>query len=622
MIPLREEQRPEIGEIDARPGGGGDDRLGVEGDAEAGGEQHRQIVRPVAHRERCAKGKAGSGGELLECRKLGIAIEDRLLHGAAQDMFVVDEHVGAMDMKAEPSRDPVGEKGETAGDERRRGAMGAHRCHQRMGARSEAERAPGLLERRDGKSLEHRDAPAQTLAEVDLAVHAGTGDLGDLRLEAGMGGELVEGFGGDDGAVHIRKQELLPAPLCRRRDGVDRRVLERRPHGIEVGRRGAGDVHRLAWGEHVRRPAAERFAHARDDRPRKEAGTAVRDQGEDVSHLDFPVARTLAAEPERSKAEVGARKALIVAGPTASGKSALAALIAEEIGGTVINADAMQLYRELRVLTARPTPEEEARVPHRLYGVRPAAEPATAAWWRTAALAVMDEARAAGRLPILCGGSGLYLAALIEGLSEIPEIAPQARAEARALLAAIGPAGLHARLAEVDPATAARLLSSDSQRVARAFEVWLSTGRGLSAWQTGASGTPQPFRFAAILLDPPRAALRAAIAQRFAGMLAAGALDEVRALRSLRLDPALPALRAHGVPELSAHLEGRLDLAEAASRAVLVTGQYAKRQTTWFRHHELADPARTHTIHARIAIETQFSPKDFSEMITFIQGTG
>jgi len=333
---------------------------------------------------------------------------------------------------------------------------------------------------------------------------------------------------------------------------------------------------------------------------------------------------------KRSKAreDIGGspREALIVAGPTASGKSSLAATLAERLHGTIINADAMQLYRELRILTARPTEEEEARLPHRLYGVRPAVEPASAAWWREAALAAMAGAGDAGRLPILCGGSGLYLAALIDGLSAMPAIAPAARAEARALLTALGPASLHGRLAEVDPVTAARLRPTDSQRLARAYEVWLSTGRGLAswqaAWQADGQDAAHPWYFTAILLDPPRAALREAIARRFAGMLAAGALEEVRALLALGLDPSLPVLRAHGVPELSAYLAGTLDLSEAASRAVLVTGQYAKRQSTWFRHHALAGPARTHMIHARIASEAQFSQKELSELITFIQNPG
>jgi tRNA dimethylallyltransferase len=313
--------------------------------------------------------------------------------------------------------------------------------------------------------------------------------------------------------------------------------------------------------------------------------------------------------------------AIIVAGPTCSGKSALALTLAERIGGVVINADSMQVYRELRVLTARPTPDEEASVPHRLYGVRPAAEAGSVAWWRASAVAAMNEARAAGRVPILCGGTGMYFAALTQGIADIPDPGEAARAEARALLARDGPAALHAALAAADPATAARLRPTDSQRLARAWEVWRGTRRGLADWQAAAA-SPAPWRFAAILLDPPREALRAAIAGRFAGMLGRGALDEVRALLALSLDPALPAMRAHGVPELSAYLRGEITLAEAARRVELVTGQYTKRQATWFRHRILAPPSRMHTIHARIEGPEQFSQRIEAAIMCFVESAG
>jgi tRNA dimethylallyltransferase len=310
--------------------------------------------------------------------------------------------------------------------------------------------------------------------------------------------------------------------------------------------------------------------------------------------------------------------ALLVVGPTASGKSALALALAERFSGTVINADSMQVYRELCILTARPSAAEEARVPHLLYGVRPAAEAASVAWWRAAALEAMRDAHAAGRLPILCGGTGLYAAALVQGLAEIPPVPEAARLEARGLLAAEGAAALHARLAAVDPVTASRLRPSDSQRIARAYEVWLGTGRGLAEWQAGAATSPAPWRFAALLVDPPREALRAAIALRWHAMLDAGALDEVRALLRLGLDPSLPAMRAHGVPELAAALAGRITLAEASRKAILATGQYTKRQATWFRHHALADALRTHRIDARIADLTQFSESLLGEIVTFV----
>ena len=235
----------------------------------------------------------------------------------------------------------------------------------------------------------------------------------------------------------------------------------------------------------------------------------------------------------------------------------------------------MQCYRELRVITARPTPADEALVPHRLYGVRPAAEPGHAAWWRGAALAAMARARAAGRLPVLCGGTGMYLWSLVHGIADIPEVPGAAREEARRMLAQAGPAALHAALGRVDPATAALLRPSDSQRLARAWEVWRATGRGLAAWQAQPA-TPAPWRFAMLLIDPPREALRAAIARRFAAMLAEGALEEVAGLLALGLDPALPAMRAHGVPELAASLRGEIAPAEAARRAVQATGRYTR----------------------------------------------
>jgi tRNA dimethylallyltransferase len=311
---------------------------------------------------------------------------------------------------------------------------------------------------------------------------------------------------------------------------------------------------------------------------------------------------------------------LVVAGPTCSGKSALALALAERCHGVIINADSMQIYRDLRILTARPTPAEEARVPHALYGIRPAAEPGSAAWWRAEALAAVARAHETGRLPILCGGTGLYFAALTQGLADIPDPGQAARDEARALLASIGPAALHAKLAAADARTAARLRPTDGQRLARAWEVLRGTGCGLADWQ-GATPAPATCNIKAILVDPPRDALRRAIAGRFTAMLAAGAQAEVEALLAQHLDPALPAMRAHGVPELAAYLRGELTLAQAEARACLVTGQYTKRQATWFRHHDIAPPHHTHKLVARIEAEEQFSEREIAAMQNFILGT-
>lgn len=305
-------------------------------------------------------------------------------------------------------------------------------------------------------------------------------------------------------------------------------------------------------------------------------------------------------------------RAIIVAGPTASGKSALALWLAERLGGTVINADAMQCYAELRIVTARPTPEDEARVPHRLYGVLPAARAGHVAWWREAAL----EAMAAAAVPILCGGTGMYLRALTQGLSALPEVSAEARGEARAALAELGASGLHARL---HPADRAVLRPNDAQRIARAFEVWRATGQSLSHWQdTAPRLAPAPHRFRAILLDPPRPTLRASIERRWEDMLAQGARAEVAALLARNLDPALPAMGAHGVPELAALHRGEIDAAAASRHAVSATAAYTKRQATWFRHQPLVAPTETHRINARFAGPTQFSEREFDQIMSFV----
>lgn len=310
------------------------------------------------------------------------------------------------------------------------------------------------------------------------------------------------------------------------------------------------------------------------------------------------------------------RRALIIAGPTASGKSALALELAERFGGTVINADAMQCYRELRIVTARPPPQDEARAPHALYGVLPAAEAGSVAWWREAALAEMAKAR----LPILCGGTGMYLRALTQGLSVLPEVPPAAREEARARLAALGSEQLHA---ELHPEDAAKLRPSDGQRIARALEIWLATGQSLAAWHRDAPRLPRAdFDFRAILLTPPREELHPAIIARWAIMRGQGALEEVGLLVDRGLDASLPAMRAHGVPELAAEWRGEISREEADRRAIAGTWTYTRRQATWFRHQELVAPAVTHRINARIAGLAQFSERFTPEIFAFLQSSG
>lgn len=276
---------------------------------------------------------------------------------------------------------------------------------------------------------------------------------------------------------------------------------------------------------------------------------------------------------------------VLIGGPTASGKSAFALRVAEALGGWVINADASQRYRDLAVLTARPGEGETARVPHRLYGDLDAAAPGSAAGWRAAALREIRAAGSAGSVPVLVGGTGLYFKALTDGLADIPPVPPEVRAAAMARVDREGTPALHADLARMDPALAARLAPTDTQRVVRGWEVATATGRPLSAWQTDPATPPPPdLRFFRFCLLPDRDALYAAIDGRFRAMVAAGALDEVSALRARGLSPDLPAMKAVGVPELLAVLEGGLTLEEAIARAQQATRRYAKRQFTWFRN--------------------------------------
>jgi tRNA dimethylallyltransferase len=281
----------------------------------------------------------------------------------------------------------------------------------------------------------------------------------------------------------------------------------------------------------------------------------------------------------------GASKAVLIAGPTASGKSALALDLARKHGGTVINTDSMQVYRDLRVLTARPTAEEEALVPHRLYGHVDAAVNFSAGSFVADAAKALAEARAQGRVPILVGGSGLYFKAITRGLSAIPPIPSEVRDSVRKRLERDGVEALHAELAQRDPISAARLKPRDRIRIARALEVAESTGRSLADWHR--EGLPPILprgEFIAMFLAPEREQLYTRIDARFDAMLKAGALNEVAALAARNLDPLLPAMKAHGVPALIRHLNGEVTLDEAAEIGRADTRHYAKRQFTWFRH--------------------------------------
>ena len=275
--------------------------------------------------------------------------------------------------------------------------------------------------------------------------------------------------------------------------------------------------------------------------------------------------------------------AVLIAGPTASGKSAAALALAEALNGVVINADSMQVYREARILSARPSDRDMARVPHLLYGHVGVAERYSVGRYQIDAVAALAEARALGRLPIFAGGTGLYFAALTDGLADIPSVPGAIRQRVRDKLDVLGVAGLHAELARRDPETAAQLRPSDPQRVLRAYEVFEATGRPLSSWQREAgTAVLAGLGLACFVLDVDRFELRERIAARFQFMLAAGARAEATALKGL--DPTLPAAKLLGLRELWALNEGLMSEADAVTACVIATRQYAKRQVTWFRH--------------------------------------
>lgn len=276
---------------------------------------------------------------------------------------------------------------------------------------------------------------------------------------------------------------------------------------------------------------------------------------------------------------------LIIGGPTASGKSAMALDLARQFGGVVINADSMQIYRELRILSARPNSADEKRASHRLYGTLPASERCSAGRWRDLAQAEIRDAQANGLLPILVGGTGLYFRSLLNGLAPVPAISPEIRKHAIALHREIGAAEFFKQLSKRDPEGAARLHAGNTQRVLRAYEVMAATGKSLVEWQRSQpEGDGYPGKISVLVLDPPREALYAACNARAEIMASSGGIEEAGALLALDLDPTLPAMKALGVREFSAYLSGDVTRDAAVDRLRQGTRRYAKRQSTWFRH--------------------------------------
>jgi tRNA dimethylallyltransferase len=303
---------------------------------------------------------------------------------------------------------------------------------------------------------------------------------------------------------------------------------------------------------------------------------------------------------------VGNFPVILLAGPTASGKSALALALAEKFGGTIINADSMQVYRDLRLITARPRVEEERRMPHALYGHVDAAENYSVGAWRSEAAAELAMAERESRAAIVVGGTGLYFNALTRGLTTMPPIPKQVRDDVRARLKSDGAAALHDELKRLDPHAAARLNRGDRARISRALEVMVATGRSIRDWHEDAKPDgPDSLRAVRIFLSPERDELARRIGARFDAMIEAGAIEEVRALMARDLDPSLPAMKAHGVPWLIRQLRGEITLEQAVEGAKRDTRQYTKRQVTWFRN-QLPEFAWVDPEKALAAVEAKF----------------
>ncbi len=301
-------------------------------------------------------------------------------------------------------------------------------------------------------------------------------------------------------------------------------------------------------------------------------------------------------------------RVLLIAGPTASGKSALALEVARLHGGEIINADSMQVYRDLHILSARPFDAEMGDVPHHLYGVMDGAEACSAAQWAGMAVDVIEGVVKRGRLPVVVGGTGLYFRALSEGLSALPEIPGINREAARVFVEELGPEQAHAHLMERDPETAKGIRPSDPQRIARAIEVLAATGRGLAQWQGEPAVPVMDAAFVKVVLAPEKDWLTGRSDARLDEMIVQGALDEVRALMERGLDPSLPIMKAVGVPPLMAHLRGEMPLDEAVAQAKAQTRRYIKRQLTW---------ARTQMVTWNV-ISAQQMERQYQEILTFL----
>ncbi len=581
--------------VHARLGGGGHRRLGVKSDAKAGFLQHGKIIGPVADRQSLVEGEAVGGGQFLERRELGRLAENRLGHAAGEPAVLDLQNIGAVLVEADGLADARREDGEAAGDQNGIGPMGAHGLDQGPPAGGQSDALLDRLVHHAGvEPGKQGDALAQRRFESDLAAHGAFGDFRDHVLQADEIGQFIDAFLADHGGIHVGEQQLL-APVLQRLDkNIDRRGAKAKPQhgrrGAAIGGVGEGAVIAIAMrGAGCERNIGGLAGRENDCLPR--AGQALRGGGEEIGRQDFSAGRADQCgdmgHQRLNARNVPIRKnvrAILLAGPTASGKSARAVELAREENGVVINADSMAVYRDLTILSARPTPEEMGEVRHLLFGHVGAERNFSVGLWLADARAALSEAERVKKLPIFVGGTGMYFKALLHGLSSIPTVPAEVRARVRVLAQGVAPEELHANLRARDPETAAKLRPSDPQRILRALEIFEATGAPLASFHGAREGALlDAAQCQCLFLAPEREKLYARIDARFDRMMARGAPEEVRRLMARGLDPALPALRAVGVPGLMAYLRGEMSLEAAVEKGKRDSRQYAKRQFTFAR---------------------------------------
>jgi len=574
----------------------GNSRLGSKSDADAGGSQHGQVVGAVADGDRLGRCEAELSCQSEQRFPLGLPGYDRRVDDAGDPTLFELEPIGDHAVEAELRCDRVGEDREPAGDERRCRSAAAHGRDQGARARSQPDPCGCVFEPAGLHSPEQGDAGFECRGEVDLAVHGASSDRRNLWAKPDGLGELIEHLVLDDRRLQIGDEKPFAPPSRGLNENIDlgaidqsaRRLLDL-PRDLLLAGRVEDEIAGLLGGKPDRlAPDSQGPGDSRGEMEQARPAVEPRNQGEDHLHEPASYSGKRACHKPAPASGDNAPPVLVIAGPTASGKSGLAIELADAFGGTIINADSLQVYRDLRVLTARPDAAAEQRAAHRLYGFLDAGERSSVADWRRLALDEIAAVTAAARLPIVVGGTGLYIRVLENGLAPVPDTPEELRREAAELHLVLGGAAFRERLGLLDPYGAVRLAAGDRQRLVRAYEVVRATGVPLATWQRHPH-SPSPYRFAMILLSPPRDRLYAVCDARFARMMAAGALAEAAALAARDLDPDLPAMKAVGLPELLRHLRGETVLADAIAAAQRATRQYAKRQMTWFRHQAAPD---------------------------------